>query len=130
MGVMAVTGAKLMCTFGSASSDLIVTSQKKVLANGKPIGTVADILPGNNIPSFGMCISMGNPQVAAATAAALGVLTPQPCTLIPSGTWVSGSPQCVIDGKPCLCTGSTLTCAMGMGSIFITNPGQMKITAS
>lgn len=130
MGVLAVTGATLMCPFGSVPCNLTVTSQSSVLADGKPIGTITDVQPNTNIPPFGMCISMANPQVAAATAAALGVLTPQPCQMVPMGTWISGSPKCLIGGKPCLCTGSTLVCGMGMGSISVTIPGQTKIIAT
>ena len=116
MGQLVVSGAVISCSFGTAPASLNVTSQTKCLIQGKPI----------NIPPFGMCISMANPQVAAATAAALGVLTPCPCTLVAAGTWISNKPDCLISGIPCLDSGSTLTCAFGAGMISVGMPAQTK----
>jgi len=75
MGVMVTTGASIFCTFGTAPANLTVTSQSTVLGEGKPAATIED----TTVSTCGMCSSMGNPQVASATAAALGILTPQPC---------------------------------------------------
>ncbi len=77
MGIFVVAGAGLICPFGTLSGTLHVTSQAKCLAEGKPVATIQDIAPNANISSFGMCKSLANPQVASATAAALGVLTPR-----------------------------------------------------
>lgn len=116
-----------MCMFGSAPCTLNVTSQQVCLLEGKPVGTILDMKPGDNLPSFGMCMSLANPTVAAATAAALGVLTPQPCTMVPAGPWISSSPKTLIQGKPVLTNEATLTCAFGAGTIQITSPGQQKV---
>ncbi len=70
---------------------------------------------------------MANPQVAAATAAALGVLTPQPCMLVAAGTWVPANPAVLVGGAPCLTSESQLVCGNGMGTIMITSPGQTTI---
>ena len=79
-----------------------------------------------NITSFGMCTSLANPQVAAATAAALGVLTPQPCMLTAAGTWIPASPSVLVGGKPCLTNDCKMMCANGAGQISIVSPGQVK----
>ena len=85
---------------------------------------MADAAPMANITSFGMCSNPANPQVAAATAAALGVLTPQPCVPAIAGAWVGG--KVLIGGKPCLTLESTCMCSYG-GKVTIVNPGQAKV---
>lgn len=127
MGVVVVSGAQLMCPFGTAPGTLNVSSQVTALGCSKPVATIMDIAPGSNITPFGMCCSLANPQVAAATAAALGVLTPQPCAMMPVGPWRATKPTVLIGGKPVLTQDSMLTCGMGMGQISVISPGQMKI---
>ncbi len=127
MGAVVVNGAKLMCPFGTTPATLITSSQMTVLGSSKPIATIMDMVPGSNIPPFGMCSSLANPTVAAATAAALGVLTPQPCTMVPAGPWKPTKPAVLMGGKPVLTQECTLLCGMGMGTISIIYPGQVKI---
>ena len=123
MGIKVVAGAVLMCPFGTTTSVLNVTSQSKVLVEGKPVATIKDTKAFVNIPPFGMCTSMANPQVASATAAALGVLTPQPCTPTAAGTWAVTQNKVMSGEAPCLCNDSVLSCSLGQGAITITNPG-------
>lgn len=127
MGVVVVSGAKLMCPFGTAPGTLNASSQVTTLGCSKPVATITDVAAGSNITPFGMCTSMANPQVAAATAAALGVLTPQPCAMMPAGPWQATKPTVLVGGKPVLTQESMLMCGMGMGQISIVSPGQMKI---
>lgn len=127
MGIKVVTGATLTCSFGLAPSVLNVTSQSKVMVEGKPLGTVKDSAPNVNIPPFGMCTSLANPQVASATAAALGVLTPQPCTMSAAFPWTVEQPKIMVCGIPCLCNSAKLTCMTGGGIITINNPGSAKV---
>lgn len=127
MGLVAVTGASCSCPFGTTPCALQVTSQMKCMADGKPIATIQDMQPGVNLPTFGMCSSLANPAVAAATAAALGVLTPQPCMLVPVGPWTSSNPKILMDGKPCVTNESTLICGNGMGVIKVQSAGQTKV---
>jgi hypothetical protein len=128
LGEIVVTGAKLQCMFGSNPGSLVVTSQQKCITCGKVAATIQDMQPNVNVPSFGMCSSLANPAVASATAAALGVLTPQPCSMVPAGTWVPVNPKILAGGKPCLFSNSQLVCGMGAGVITITSPGERKVT--
>ena len=97
MGQLITGGAVCTCTFGTAPGNINVTSQMTCLAEGKPSATIQDCTPANITP-FGMCTTMSNPQVAAATAAALGVLTPQPCVLVAAGGWIPTKPNVIIGG--------------------------------
>lgn len=127
MGVVVVSGAQLMCPFGASVATLNATSTATCLGCSKPVATIADVATGTNISTFGMCSSMANPQVASATAAAMGVLTPQPCTMVPLGIWTTSASTILVGGKPVLTGDGTLMCSMGMGKISITSPGQTKI---
>ena len=117
------------CTMGTAPAPVKVTSQTKVLAGGKPAATIQDCQGVANVGPFGMCTSLANPAVASATAAALGVLTPQPCMPVPAGSWIPTKPKVLVGGKPCLTSDCKLMCAYA-GSISMTNPGQVKVTAN
>jgi uncharacterized Zn-binding protein involved in type VI secretion len=126
MGGPNVVGtAVLTCSWGVAPASLAALSAPTVIIEGKPAATVMDSAPGANIPPFGMCTSLANPSVAAATAAALGVLTPMPCVPATAGPWTPGSATTLIGGKPALTTPATCTCAFG-GVITITMPGAVK----
>lgn len=127
MGIIAVSGAQCMCSFGSSPCSLQATSQITNLVEGKPAATIQDMQPYVNLQPFGMCSSLANPTVAVATAAALGVLTPQPCTMLPAGTWTAANPKVLIGGAPCLTNEATLMCGFGAGTIKITVPGQTKV---
>lgn len=123
-GPAAVASAMLMCSFGAAPATLVPLPTPRVLVEGKPAATITDSAPMANIPTFGMCMSLSNPQVAAATAAALGVLTPMPC--VPATTpWVNGAATTMIGGKPALTLGAQCQCAFG-GVVQIVNPGATK----
>ena len=126
MGVFIVEGATLLCPMGASPSQLRVTSQMKVQFGGKRAATIKDAAPGANIAPFGMCSSLLNPAVASATAAALGVLTPQPCTFSCAGSWIPTQFKVTAGGAPCLTTGATVVCTTGMQVINVQNPGQTK----
>jgi hypothetical protein len=111
-----------MCTGGVAPSTLSVLPAGRPMCTG-PAANIADVAPMVNVPPFGMCQLISNPMVAAATAAALGVLTPMPCVPVPAGTWIPGNPKVLIGGLPALTSDGKLMCAWG-GLISITMPGQ------
>ena len=122
MAFPVVAGAACMCTMGTAPGQINPTNQMTIRVGGKPVASIADAAPMSNVTPCGMCNSMANPAVASATAAAMGVLTPQPCVPAPAGVWVC--PGTIrVGGKPILTTDGKLTCAYG-GTISVTNPGQ------
>jgi hypothetical protein len=86
--------------------------------------TIMDHAPVANIPTFGMCMSIANPVVASATAAALGVLTPMPCIPATASPWVPGSVTHKIGNFPALHDACKCMCNWA-GVISITMPGQM-----
>lgn len=129
MGLVVVTGALIQCPFGTVPANLTVTSQSVVLAEGKPAATIQDSAPNVNISGCGMCSSLANPQVASATAAALGVLTPQPCIPAVAGTWIPSQMTCLADGKPCLTGEATAVCSYG-GTLGIIDAGQKTVVIS
>jgi uncharacterized Zn-binding protein involved in type VI secretion len=124
MAVQVVGTAQVMCTFGVAPSALtIVPKGRPVQASGQMLATIQDFVPNMNIMPFGMCTTPSNPQVAAATSAALGVLTPQPCIPVTTSPWTPGSPTVQVNGQPALTNTCMCQCAWG-GAISIVNPGQ------
>src|SRR5689334_10305340 len=104
-------GAKLSCSFGTAPSTFKVSSRGAPVGSGDLLAaTVSDCLPIENITSFGLCKSLANPQVQAATAAAHGQLTPQPCRPVTGTPWAPGSPSVTINGVPALTDMSRCLC--------------------
>ncbi len=116
-----------MCTFGMAPAVLnCAIPPTLVTAGGLPAANIEHFAPIINIPTFGMCESLANPEVASATAAALGTLTPMPCVPVTVDPWAPGAVSVVIGGAPALHDACMCTCAWG-GEISITNPGQFEV---
>jgi len=124
MGNLVCNGAMMQCSFGAAPSTMMVLPKSRVLAT-MPAANIMDNIPFLNIPPFAMCNSMANPMVSAATAAALGVLTPMPCLPMTPAPWAPGCPTVLIGNMPALNDASTLNCIWG-GVIKINLPGQFK----
>lgn len=127
MAQLVVLGAQISCTFGAAPSSLIAIPKGPPCASGTPAATIMDHLPIGNIPPFGMCSAPSNPTVAAATSAAMGVLTPMPCIPVTPAPWAPGSATVMINNNPALNSTSKCNCAWG-GVISITSAGQTKAT--
>ncbi|MBQ7676703.1 MAG: DUF4280 domain-containing protein [Lachnospiraceae bacterium] len=121
MSMCVCMGAMMQCSFGMTPSSLIVPPTGRV-NNTAPVATIMDNKPIVNIPPFGMCKSMANPTVAAATAAASGVLTPMPCVPVTAAPWMPGSQTVVIGSFPALTDNSKCMCNWG-GQISINSPG-------
>jgi hypothetical protein len=115
-------GAMMMCSFGVAPSTLIPTP-RPIMTSNMVAANIMDHIPIMNIPPFGMCTCPANPVVAAATAAALGVLTPMPCVPATPAPWVPGAVTVLLDMAPALDNVSKLMCVYG-GVIQFSTPGQ------
>jgi hypothetical protein len=126
MPMQVVAGALLRCSMGSTPSMLVVLPVNRTLASGPPAATILDHVPLLNILPFGVCSSLANPQVAATTAAALGVLTPQPCIPATPAPWVPGAPTVLIGGVPALDDACHVMC-LWAGVIQVTFPGQTTV---
>lgn len=127
MGIQVVAGATMQCSFSPVPSVLnVIPKGMPVMAGGPLAATIMDFAPIANIPTFGMCASLGNPAVASATAAAMGVLTPMPCVPATAAPWVPGSPTVLINNFPALNESSKCFCSYG-GVISITSTGQYTV---
>jgi hypothetical protein len=108
---MVTSGAVLSCSCSIGGLGVLNVLPPTRAAN------VNDGIPMLNIPSFGMCGCPANPQVAAATAASLGTLTPVTCIPVTS-KWNGGLSNQQVDGSDALQPSSTIQCAWG-GEIAI-----------
>ncbi|MBA4178064.1 MAG: DUF4280 domain-containing protein [Leptothrix sp. (in: Bacteria)] len=122
MAMHVCTGAMMMCSFGAAPSTFSATP-KMVKTGNMDAGNIMDNVAMMNIPPFGVCTSLANPQVAAATAAAMGALTPMPCLPVIPAPWMPGAPTVLVANMPALNNSSKLMCAWA-GVISISVPGQ------
>ena len=126
MPLQVCMGAMMQCSFGVAPSSLVVLPTNKVMTNMVPDANIMDHIPMVNIMPFGMCTSIANPTVAAATAAALGVLTPMPCIPATPAPWVAGAPTVLLGNFPSLDNVSQLMC-MWAGVITFVDAGETTV---
>ncbi len=118
-----IHNAVTACSLGTAPSRLAVLPHRRTTHQRKPVASILDYQPVVNILPFGACISPANPQVAAATAAALGVLTPQPCLPATTTPWTPGSPGRAVMQEVALQDRCTCQCLWG-GIVSIVDAGQ------
>lgn len=120
MPLLVTAGSLLQCSFGAAPTPLSVLPMNRVIGPA-PVANIMDNKPLLNIVPFGLCSSPANPQVIAATAAALGVLTPMPCLPVIAAPWAPGSPTVLVGNLPALSSSSLCLCNWG-GVISIVGP--------
>lgn len=129
MAIPVTMGAQILCNQGVAPTPLVVADPTRPLVEGKPAAVITDNVPMTNIMPFGMCRSLANPTVAAATSAALGVLTPMPCVPVTAAPWTPGSTSVVIGGKPALTNSSSCLCNWA-GQITVLMPNAVTTTVA
>jgi hypothetical protein len=123
MPKLVINGASLKCSQGTSPATLSVLPTNGSKGEEQPAATVMDHLPMVNVPPFGMCQTLANPEVAAATSAAMGTLTPQPCVPVLPTPWSPGASYVTIQELKALSDDSKCTCQW-TGSIEITNAGE------
>lgn len=129
MPLQVVNNALLQCSFGAAPVPLTVLPANKVNCGNQPAANIMDHKPMMNIKPFGTCMSLANPTVAAATAAALGVLTPMPCVPVTTAPWSPGAVKTKVANMPALHDGCICTCNWA-GVIKVAFAGQVQTQVS
>ncbi len=105
-------GAPLRCSFGASPTALQVPPHRALRVANRRLALVTDHAAAH-VPPFGMCRAPTNPQVAAATAAANGVLTPQPCVPALDAPWSPGASRARGSAGAVLHEGCTAACRWG-----------------
>lgn len=118
------SGAMMKCTMGTAPAKLTVLPTRTVYLAGQPQANISDHVSMVNLAPFGLCRSLAFPATAAATAAALGTLTPMPCMHNTPTPWIGGKMDDLIKGQPALLKSCKCQCMWG-GTISLTFDGQM-----
>lgn len=118
--------AMCKCSCGSSSSTFMAVPIHQTLTTNKPAANIQDHIPFLNIMPFGMCDSLLNPVVAAATAEKLGILQPMPCIPMTTSPWLVGAPTVILQNQPMLDKNSTLMCNWA-GVIKIQMPGEFTV---
>jgi predicted chitinase len=112
---------------GSAQSVLQLSHPvNPVLLCGSPMAAMMDIKPVANLAPFGLCKSLANPTVAAATAAAGGKLQEMPCIPCVTSPWAYGKMNVLVKGQPALTDDSRCVC-MWLGIIKVKAAGQKSV---
>jgi len=119
------SGDEYHCSYGTLLCPIQVFSNRKVSIDGRLAATEGDNQI-QNLRGFGMCSSLKNPQVAAATVMAEGVLTPQPCSPVLAGGWTCLT-NTKISGKRTITSQSEIWSAFS-GRITNVTTRQEKVT--
>lgn len=125
---LAVVGESsiIKCAFGLVPTPLIVLPDRTVTAEVMLMGNIIDMIPLFNIVTFGECISLVNPEVLAATIAALGVLVPMPCIPVIVDPWISEAIDVMVEGPPAIDETAIIMC-LWAGVIHIDEPGNFTV---
>ena len=118
------SGAMMKCTMGTAPAKLTVLPTRTIYLAGQPQANISDHQTMVNLAPFGLCRSLAFPPTAAATAAALGTLTPMPCMHNTPAPWFVGKMDYLIKGQPALLKSCKCQCMWG-GTISLVTDGQV-----
>ena len=107
----------MICSCGTSPAKLTVLPSRTVYLTGQPMANVTDHIPNQNIHSFCLCTTTGNPAVSAAHG------VPQPCTPMTFNFWEQGKDDYQIQNQSALLKSSICRCQYG-GIIRIIDDGQ------
>jgi len=106
----------IKCSYGSAPVPFIVENPSYMVGE-TPAGTISDAIPITNIPTFGQCMCMDNPENAAFDET--GVYAPcVPMTVM----WIADVPTIMVGGLPILDKATKCMCDWGGEIGFVTVP--------
>lgn len=127
MSYLVVDGATISCSGEISQGTCSMTVIGPLIkSDDSAQATIMDYVPFLNIASFGTCNLSSNPMVAAATAAASGVHSPQKCIPMTVSPWISGAATVMVNNLPALTDDSTLICTWG-GTITVKDAGQSVV---
>ena len=111
----------IKCSYGSAPMPYVVENPAAVVGD-TPGGTIEDAIPIDNIPSFGQCMCMDNPENAAFDET--GVYAP--CVPM-TEAWIPDAPTITVQGLPILDKGSKCLCDWGGEITVVDAPAARNI---
>lgn len=97
----------IKCSYGEAPAPFVVENPAYTVG-GTPAGVTEDAIPLDNIPSFGQCMCMDNPENAAFDET--GVYAP--CVPM-TEMWIPDVPDITFQGLPILDKGAKCLCDWG-----------------
>lgn len=118
------SGAMMKCTMGTSPAKLTVLPNRMIYLAGQFQANISDHQTMVNLAPFGLCRSLAFPPTAAATAAALGTLTPTPCMHNTPAPWMVGKMDYFVKGQPALLKSCKCQCMWG-GTISLITDGQI-----
>ena len=121
------SGSTCMCDKGLAPC-VVAMGLPTVMTSTTPALNAVNATPAE-LPTFGMCTSQTNPTVAAATSAAMGVLTPMPCIPVFLPPWSGTSTTVNLASSPAVNAMSSLKCTWG-GTVKVTVTANQTVKTS
>ena len=97
----------IKCSYGSAAVPFIVENPSYMVGE-TPGGTIGDAIPFTNIPTFGQCRCMDNPENAAYAATKVYA----PCVPM-TESWIPDVPTITVGGLPILDKATKCMCDWG-----------------
>jgi len=107
----------IKCSYGSDPPVPFIVENPSYMVGATPGGTIGDAIPFTNIPTFGQCMCMDNPENEDYEET--GVYAPcVPMTVM----WIADVPTIMVGGLPILDKATKCMCDWGGEIGFVTVP--------